>query len=86
MDVCADDISKLPQSLSIVGGFQLLFLVGQLAADPGELVAQTLVDALGAGAHALVQGSAGVEIVQQRREAGEAFLGHIAFVLENGPE
>ena len=86
VEVGADDVPQLPQTLPVVGGLQLLFLIAQLPAHPGELIAQGLVHGLGAGPHPLRQRPAGVEVVQQRREAGEGGLGHIALILADGPE
>ena len=65
MQIGGNNVSQPAQALAVIGGLQLLLLVGQLAADAGELIRQGLVEGLGAGAHSLGQGSAGVEVVQQ---------------------
>ena len=63
VQVGGDDVPQLAQALPVVGGRQLLLLVRQLPAEPGQLVGQSLMEGLAPGPHALGQGLAGIEVV-----------------------
>ena len=69
MDVGGDDVAQLAQPFPVVGGFQLLFLNGQLSGQAGAEVLDGLADGLALLAHGILPIPDGVVHIQKRAKA-----------------